>query len=344
MRKATYVLVMTACLSVATTLIGEQPEVVHGQIITQPAGHGLEAALTELKRDHTTPLWVGYSIPVIGRFSTGWNSDQVVYLEGDHNTNDGDRGKSDQADDHAFILLQINGGSIEKLRVESPDRRLDVGGLQLIWIPEIAPDDSVHALVAMAHHSDSEQLRNGVLFAISLHDTATATQALVGLAGPNNELGLREKAAFWLACQRGHDGLAAIQRFTGEDTDAKFREKLTFDLTLAKDPAALSELIRMAHEDTSPRVRRQAQFWMATKCGKVVADDLQGLAANDPDVQLRKSAVFALSRLPKEEAVPQLIHVAESSKDPEVRRQAVFWLGQSDDSRALQYLTQLFKQ
>jgi HEAT repeat protein len=83
---------------------------------------------------------------------------------------------------------------------------------------------------------------------------------------------------------------------------------------------------------------------MAEKGGKAVAGDLRNQAENDPEASLRKSAVFALSRLPKDEAIPQLIQLATTSKDPAVRKQAVFWLGQSDDPRALDYLTKLLKQ
>jgi HEAT repeat protein len=38
-----------------------------------------------------------------------------------------------------------------------------------------------------------------------------------------------------------------------------------------------------------------------------------------------------------------LITLADSSKDPIVRRQAIFWLGQSNDPRALEYLTKLLR-
>ncbi len=343
MRHITRILALAAVLSVSPVVFGQQPEVLHGQVSSQAIDRGLGATLDTLKRENTT-LWVGYSIPVSDKFSSGWNSSRIAYLEGDHSSNGDDSEKKSQAFDHALILFRISGGAIEKLRVESPDRQLDAGGLRLVWLTGVTADESVHTLATIATQNDLKRLRDSVVFAISLHNTPAATQALIALAGPVNDLGLREKAAFWLANQRGHDGFVAIQRFAREDTDAKFREKLTFNLTLTKDPAALNELIRMAHEDTSPQVRKQAQFWMVTKGGKIVAGDLRNLAANDPDEQLRKSAVFALSRLPGDEAATQLIQVAESSKDPEVRKQAVFWLGQSEDPRALDFLTKLLKQ
>jgi HEAT repeat protein len=335
--------VTTTVLSAATALFAQQPTIVHGQATTEAADRGLNAALDGLKRQNSA-MWVGYTIPVISRFSSGWNSSRIAYLEGDGDSAGNDSDGNSQSSDRAAILLRIADGALMKLRVESPERELDAGGLRFVWLHEVNADDSVHVLTGLARQGDAHRLRDSAVFAISLHQTNAATAALVSLAGAGNDLALREKAAFWLANQRGHDGFAAIQRLAREDSDPKFREKLAFDLTLSKDPEALNELIRMAHEDIAPQVRKQAQFWMATKGGKRVTDDLRTFATNDPNDQIRKSAVFALSRLPGDEAAAQLIAVADSSKDPAVRRQAIFWLGQSTDPRALEYLTKLLKQ
>jgi hypothetical protein len=343
MRTLVRAFVATAILSSATALFAEQPTVVHGQVTTEVASHGLGAVIDGLKQQKDV-VWVGYSIPVINKFSSGWNSSHIDYLEGNNNAIVDQSEENHPPSDHAVILLRVADGAVMKLHVESPERELDAGGLRFVWLNGIEPDDSVRVLTDLARQSDARHLRDSSVFAISVHQTNAATTALVGLAGPGNDLGLREKAAFWLANQRGPEGLAAIQRFARDDSDAKFREKLAFDLTLSKDPAALNELIRMAHEDASPQVRKQAQFWMANKGGKRVTDDLRAIATNDPNEQIRKSAVFALSRLPSDEAAAQLIAVADSSKDPIVRRQAIFWLGQSNDPRALEYLTKLLKQ
>jgi HEAT repeat protein len=335
--------VTTLVLSAATTLSAQQPTIVHGQVTTETANQGLGRVIDGLKQQKDA-VWLGYSIPVINKFSSGWNSNRIDYLEGNNNVTVNESGEGNQSFDHAVILLRVADGAVMKLRVESPERELDAGGLRFVWLNGVEADDSVRVLTDLARQGDARHLHNSAVFAISVHQTSAATAALIGLAGPSNDLGLREKAAFWLANQRGQDGLAAIQRFAHEDSDPKFREKLAFDLTLSKDPAALNELIRMAHEDASPQVRKQAQFWMANKGGKRVTEDLRSIATNDPNEQIRKSAVFALSRLPGDEAATQLIAVADSSKDPAVRRQAIFWLGQSNDPRALEYLTKLLKQ
>jgi len=327
-------------LSTANTLFSQQPTILHGQVTTD--GQGLGPVLNAAKKA-TGVTWIGYSVPVVSRFSNGWRSNDIEYLEGTNSEvteSEGDR----KTFDHANILIRVADGAITKIRVSEPDRQLDAGGAHFIWLNTVNPDDSVRILTDLARQDDPRRVRDNAVFAISIHQANSATAALVSLADPKNDLALRDKAAFWLANQRAAEGLAAIKQFAHNDSDPKFREKLTFDLTLSKDPSALDEIIRMAHEDSSPQVRKQAQFWMANKGGKKASDDLRTIATNDPNEQIRKSAVFALSRLPGDEAANQLIAVADSSKDPVVRRQAIFWLGQSNDPRALDYLTKLLKQ
>jgi HEAT repeat protein len=343
MRTFACVFAVTLVLSAAPASLAQQPTVLHGQVTTEAASRGLSAVIDGLKQQKDA-VWVGYSIPVVNKFSSRWNSNNIEYLEGNNGSNVNETEENNRTFDHALMLLRVVDGAVMKLLVETPERQLDAGGLRFVWLNNVEPDDSVRVLTDIARKGDAGHLRNNAVFAISVHQTNAATGALVSLASPSNDLSLREKAAFWLANQRGQDGFAAIQRFAREDKDPKFREKLTFDLTLSKDPAALNELIRMAHEDASPEVRKKAQFWMANKGGKRVVDDLRTIATNDPNEQIRKSAVFALSRLPGDEAATQLIAVADSSKDPAVRRQAIFWLGQSNDPRALEYLTKLLKQ
>jgi len=324
-------------------VFAQQPIVNHGKVTTAAPDQTLSAVIDGFKLQKDT-VWIGYSVPVVSNFSVGWNSNRIDYLEGNGESVVTEPEENKHSFDHAIVLLRIAGGAVVKVQLESPERELDAGGLHFVWLNSVNADESVRMLTDVARQNSAPRLRDSAIFAISIHQASSATNALLSLTAPSNDLELREKAAFWLANQRGHEGFVAIQNLAHNDSDPKFREKLAFDLTLSKDPEALDELIRMAHEDTVPQVRKQAQFWMANKGGKRVTADLRMMATNDPNDQIRKSAVFALSRLPGDEAATQLIAVADSSKDPVVRRQAIFWLGQSNDPRALDYLTKLLKQ
>ena len=342
MRHLAGVFVFATLMGAASIGLAQQPQITHAQVTAKSADHGLAAELDVLKRE-SAPVWVGYSLPVVERFSNGWDSGRVAYLEGMRSSSDGSESSTRPSSDHANVLMRVAGGDVEKIRVENPDRELDGGGLRFVWLNSVAVDDSLKTLASLVKQDANKKLRDGGVMAISIHRTPAATQALIALASPENDRALREKAAFWLANERGHEGFVAIQRMGREDKDAAFREKLAFDLTLTKDPDAVKELVRMAHEDSAPGVRKQAQFWMAQKGGKIVAGDLNEMAENDPEAQIRKSAVFAISQLPAEEATPQLIQLAKTGRDPAVRKQAVFWLGQSKDPRALDYLTELIQ-
>jgi len=329
-----------ALLSGSAILFAQQPQVVNGQVSTQPVDHNLQTTLDKLKQS-ATPLWVGYTIPTAKPFHSNWGSSTVSYLEKHDNNEDGANDKPSTEQDHAVILFRLADGKVDKVRVEGLDRQLDAGGLRFVVLANVTPEDSIATLKNLCLANDSSRLINSAVFLISLHQSTAAVPALTSLAGPGNSLHLREQAAFWLSNGRGHEGFVALQNLARTDKDDEFRVKLAFDFNTSKDPGALAELVRMAHEDASPRVRSQAQFWMASRGGKQVAASLRDSADNDPDSDIRKKAVFAISRMPDGEAVTQLVQLAETSKYPEVRKQAVFWLGQSKDPKALDYLTKL---
>jgi len=340
MRLIVPVLSITALLVMQTT-VAQQPAVFHTLLSTVSADYGVGAEIDRLKRSGS-PVWAGYQIPVGPDFHINHNGETVEYLEGAGNTNWHGAYK-DSSVDHVDILLRISDGAVEKLRLTTPDRQLDAGGVPFVWIKGVAPAESIHLLQGIAADR-SAKAKDDAVFFISVHRSPEATPALVQLARSGNVLELRDKAAFWLANQHGRDGFLAIQRMAREDADPAFREKLTFDLTLCHEPAAVDELIRMAQEDQSPQVRRQAQFWMAQKGGERVLAGLRETTANDPDAETRQAAVFAVSRLPADEATTQLIQLAKTSPHAEVREQAVFWLGQSQDPRAFDFLARLVKQ
>src|SRR5258705_2911163 len=181
--------VATAILSSATALFAQQPNVIHGQVTTETANHGLATVVDGLKRQKDV-VWVGYSIPVINKFSSGWNSSHIDYLEGKNDAIVNESEGSNQSSDHAVILLRVAEGAVMKLHVESPEHQLDTGGLRFVWLSGVEPDDSVRVLTDLARQSDARHLRDSAVFAISVYQTNAATAPLVGLPGPGNDLGL----------------------------------------------------------------------------------------------------------------------------------------------------------
>jgi HEAT repeat protein len=340
----------------ALGISAQQPKTVNIQLQVGPVGAGLSATVERFQQSNG-PLWVGYQVQALPRTHisacSSWNGSSQVedgccneYRLEDSGDNLNTSDQKDAVDPLVYILLRIDHGAIEKVRLAPAGCTLNAGGLPMQWLTGVRPEDSVVFLGQIAaKHTDErhDKLADESLVALSMHATAKATEVLASLAAPSNNAFLREKAAFWLGSQRGHDGYIALQQLVRKEQDPKLREKLAFDLSINSDPAATDELISMAKSDSDSGVRGQALFWLAQKAGKKAIGALQDSMENDPDFAVKKKAVFALSQLPKDESVPQLIHVADSNANFAIRKEAMFWLGQTNDPRALAYLEGVLK-
>jgi hypothetical protein len=241
-----------------------------------------------------------------------------------------------------LVLARIERSSIVRVRTFTPDCDVDAGGMPIVWLTDVKPDDSIawlSTLVASAPDAGDgkERVAKTALTAIALHDAASADRTLETFIAPARPEWLRGDTAFWLGSTRGEAGARLLIRMLASDPSDKVREKVTFGLSVSKAPGALTALLNAARNDQSRRVRGQALFWLAQKAGKEAVAAIANAIDNDPDTDVKKKAVFALSQLPKDEGVPKLIDIARSHRNPEVRKQAMFWLGQSNDPRAVQF-------
>jgi hypothetical protein len=240
-----------------------------------------------------------------------------------------------------LVVARIEGNAVNRIRTFTPDCDVDAGGMPVVWLTDVKPDDSVAWLTSLVRTPDTgdqrERVAKTAMHAIALHNAPAADRALEGFVAPDQAEWLRSDTAFWLGNSRGENGARLLARMIAQDPSDKVREKVTFGLSQSKAPAALATLIATARNDRSTRVRGQAIFWLAQKAGKEAVATITGAIDNDPETEVKKKAVFALSQLPKDEGVPKLIDVARTNRNPEVRKQAIFWLGQSHDARALKF-------
>jgi hypothetical protein len=367
-------LVVTGCASFAkqseapqgVSERGDLPRIENAKVEQRNVTGTLAATMTDLEKNATNPVWVGYGVTAVagqrticcGNYSDSsaqWCGKCALEMHGenysgtktvngaiaDHKDKDG--GASHvvklEGGQRLAVLFRLQDKHVMRVKLASEDCVLDGGGLPFVWLTDVKPAESVAFLSAYVREGGAEgekySFGNEALTAIALHDGAEAQGALESFTAPTQPEELRKQAAFWLGAARGKEGLTALQRVAKKDPSTEVRAHVAFALSISKEPAALEEMIRMAHEDESGHVRGQAIFWLAQKAGKRAVSAIDGSIASDPDTDVKKQAVFALSQLPKDEGVPKLIQVAENNRNPEVRKQAMFWLGQSQDLRAL---------
>jgi HEAT repeats/PBS lyase HEAT-like repeat len=311
-------------LLIACVACAQQPAIENAKLETHAFSGSIAAQLAKFDAG---PFWAGYSEPAVpgrnGDLCHEYSNTTPVRLEGQT---------------ALVVLVRMEGGRVNQMRVASPDCKLDGGGLPFHWIDGVPADASVNWLKSL---TAGEHANNAIL-AIALQAGPAADQALDQLSAPDQPEKVREKAAFWLGVSRGAKGMEALKRMLANDPSDQVRGQVIFAMSQSKDPAGMKALIDAARGDKSSHVRGQALFWLAQRAGdKEAAEVIHNAALNDSDRAVKERAVFALQQLPRDQGIPLLIDLAKNNADPNVRKKAMFWLGQSNDPRALDFIAQV---
>ena len=340
-------------------LLGAQGRISNAKTETRSAAQGLEREVRALAA-RSGVTWIGYRAPMVSgprqmccydTISTSGDvccgtcrlesGSGVSMNTGDSITARGSRVMLEPATEF-LVLARLENGAVSRVRTFTPDCDVDAGGLPVVWLGDVKPEESIawlSSLVLSSPETGEQKDRVGktAMSAIALHNVPAADRALESFVALSRPEWLRADTAFWLGSTRGDAGTRLLTRMIAEDPSDKVRDKATFGLSVSKTPAALATLINTAKNDRSRRVRGQALFWLAQRAGNEALATISGAIDNDPDTEVKKKAVFALSQMPKDEGVPKLIEVARTNRNPEVRKQAMFWLGQSNDPRAVRF-------
>jgi hypothetical protein len=353
--------VLAASLTVLAAPGAAQGRVANAKTGTQSAAAGLDRAVRAIAA-RGGAAWIGYRVPMVAGPRQMCCYDSIrdtgdccgtCRLEGGSGVTmttgeDGNRGSRITLEPATefIVLARVEGGVVGRVRTFTPDCDVDAGGMTVVWLTDVKPDDSIGWLSSLVASSpDVGERRDRVgkpaMSAIAMHNAAAADSALEAFVAPTQPEWLRGDTAYWLGSTRGDAGARLLARMIAQDPSDKVREKVTFGLSVSKTPAALTTLISTARGDKSTRVRGQALFWLAQRAGKEALAAITNAIDNDPETEVKKKAVFALSQMPKDEGVPRLIEVARVNRNPEVRKQAMFWLGQSHDPRAVQFFEEV---
>jgi len=349
--------VAAACLCAAPALA--QGRITNARTETRSAAQGVQREVQAVAA-RGGAAWIGYRAPVVSGPRNMCCYDAVSQAGGccgqcrlesgsGVSMSQGESRVALEPPTEFLVLARVDSSArlqpsepVVRLRTFTPDCEIDAGGMPLVWLTDVRPDDSVAWLSTLVAASpDSGEYRDRVgktaVSAIALHNTPAADRALEGFAAPARPDWLRSHTTFWLGNARGEAGARLLTRIVTSDQSDKVREQATYGLSVSTQPEALRALIAAARDDRSTRVRSQALFWLAHKAGQQAVATIANAIDNDPETEVKKKAVFALSQLPKDEGVPMLIQVARTNRNAEVRKQAMFWLGQSKDPRAVKF-------
>lgn len=275
MRRTT---VLAACvlLGVPALAAGQPPAVQNGRVIERAAGAGVAGAVRELAAaSGTDVVWVGYAVAAApgtgdaccwsdargGRYgcrlepqggaaaatAPGTSAARPVALE---------------PDGRVAVLVRLEGGQPERVRVVSMSCPLEAGGRTVHWLTGVAPADSVALLAGYASGPGARRLVDGALTAVALHADAAAVAWLLRAARDGATPHLRGQALFWLSQRAGRAAVGAITEAIDRDPDTDVKRRAVFALSQLPADEGLPRLIEVARAHSNPAVRRQAFFWL----------------------------------------------------------------------------------
>ncbi|HUE86135.1 MAG TPA: HEAT repeat domain-containing protein [Vicinamibacterales bacterium] len=268
----------TIILTVAALVIalpaGAQPQVTNGAVQPWTLGGGFTRATLDTLAAKSATAWVGYAVAALDgdRRSCCWNGDsagccQACPLEpgGSSGTTFSGINRSGVVSLESqplHVLIRLDSGRVDRIRVFSHDCALDAGGLTVRWRPNVSPAESVTVLGSFLTAASSNRLADGALVALAMHREPAALERLLTAAKDGATTRLRGQALFWLAQRAGDKAAGAISDAIANDPETDVKKRAVFALSQLPKDEGVPMLIQVARTNTNPAVRKQAMFWL----------------------------------------------------------------------------------
>ena len=269
----TIFLSLSLALALVASPVSAQPQVTNGAVQPLTLGGFTRAALDALAAKSAT-AWVGYAVPALDgdRRSCCWNGDgdgccQACRLEpgaasGTTSATVNRTGVVTLESQALHVLMRLESGRVDRIRVFSPDCALDAGGLTLHWLARVSPAESVTVLGSFLTPAAPTRLADGALVALAMHREPAALERLLAVAKDGATTHLRGQALFWLAQRAGDRAAGAITEAIASDPETDVKKRAVFALSQLPKDEGVPLLIQVARTHTNPAVRKQAMFWL----------------------------------------------------------------------------------
>ena len=165
------------------------------------------------------------------------------------------------------ILARFEAGTLVRLRTATPDCEIDAGGLPVVWLDGVKPDDSAAWLTSLINTIPGsgeryDRVVRPAVVALAMHEGTAATRSLVTIARDHTVSRMRSDALFWLGQRAGDQALPTIVEAIDRDPDTDVKKRAVFALSQLPKDDGVPKLIDVARSNRNPAVRKQAMFWL----------------------------------------------------------------------------------
>jgi HEAT repeat protein len=156
-----------------------------------------------------------------------------------------------------MVLVRLQTNEIRRVRALSGDCQVDAGGLQVYWLGEVNPAQSVDFLKTLVTSVDARDQSESAFSAMALHRDAAASASILDIA-KNGVPRLRQRALFWIARRAESQAAGIIAQAIDNDPDAEVKKQAVSALGQLPRDEGIPLLIKLARSHTNPAVRKQA--------------------------------------------------------------------------------------
>ena len=248
---------------VASAAFAQQPNFVNARVVSRAAQPDVTRAIAAITKAQVEPAWIGYAVPAMNNESLGRNDgwSERCRLEQqriDPATNAPVQGPIRlEPAPNVMVLVRLQANAIGRVRSLSGDCQVDAGNLQMYWLGDVNPAQSVDFLKTLVTSVDGRDQSESALSAMALHRDAAASAAILDLA-KNGVPRLRQRALFWIARRAESQAAGIITQAIDNDPDAEVKKQAVSALGQLPKDEGIPLLVKLARSHTNPLVRKQA--------------------------------------------------------------------------------------
>lgn len=212
----------------------------------------------------------------------------------------------------------------------------------VFWLSQVDSDEAMDYLLDAVTSEEDPEIRKKAVFAISQRGGERAAKVLQTIALDRKaEPEVREQAIFWIGQMDGPTDTQFLIDLYAQLDDEELKNKTIFSVSQREDAASAKWLLKVSNDrNESIDMRKQALFW-AGESGALDVNELVKIYKNSKEPEFQEQVIFVLSQRGTRESMDVMMKLAREEKDPQLRKKLIFWIGQSDDPRAVEFLTDI---
>jgi hypothetical protein len=133
----------------------------------------------------------------------------------------------------------------------------------IFWVGNSKDLRSLDLLKDIYGRTSERELKEQVVFALTLSDRKEAIQELIRLAKTERNVEVKKNAIFWLGQKASQESVKTLKDFVDEpNEEIEVKDSAVFAISQLPEDKAVPMLAAIARENKSPAVRKKALFWL----------------------------------------------------------------------------------